>query len=104
MSPRAPTAGNNTVTTDEDVTTPSPPGDFNFADIDGDNLSSVKVTNSNPPAACSSTAAMTLNQVISKGRYRRRSAHLRAGGQCQRQRLRQLQFLVNDGIPTRPIP
>ena len=39
-----PTAGNNTVTTNEDRHLCARCGDFNFADIDGDTLSSVKVT------------------------------------------------------------
>ncbi|MCB1764360.1 MAG: cadherin-like domain-containing protein, partial [Gammaproteobacteria bacterium] len=63
----APTAGNNTVTTNEDTTYTFAAGDFNFADIDGDTLASVKVTSLESAGSLKLNGSdVTLNQVISK--------------------------------------
>ncbi|MET0074000.1 MAG: Ig-like domain-containing protein [Candidatus Thiodiazotropha lotti] len=63
----APTAANNTVTTNEDTTYTFTAADFNFSDIDGDTLASVKITSlENIGALQLSGVDVTLNQVITK--------------------------------------
>ena len=63
----APTAANNTVTTNEDTTYNFTAADFNFSDVDGDILASVKITSLESAGSLKlSGADVTLNQVISK--------------------------------------
>ncbi|MCP4301579.1 MAG: hypothetical protein GY783_13415, partial [Gammaproteobacteria bacterium] len=63
----APTASNNTVTTNEDTAYTFDKTDFNFSDIDGDTLVSVKVTTLEIAGALQlSGVDVTLNQVITK--------------------------------------
>ena len=62
----APTAANNTVTTNEDTTYTFTAADFNFNDIDGDTLASVKITSLEAVGSLQlSGVDVTLNQVIS---------------------------------------
>ncbi|QDU51614.1 DUF4347 domain-containing protein [Gimesia panareensis] len=62
-----PTAADNTVTTDEDTPYTFTAADFNFSDIDGDTLASVKITALETVGALQlSGADVTLNQVISR--------------------------------------
>jgi hypothetical protein len=63
----APTASNNTVTTNEDTTYTFVAGDFNFSDIDGDTLSQIQVTALETVGALRYDGTdVTLNQVINK--------------------------------------
>ena len=63
----APTAANNTVATNEDTPYTFTAADFNFSDIDGDTLASVKITSLETVGALQlSGADVTLNQVISR--------------------------------------
>ncbi|WP_417386422.1 Ig-like domain-containing protein [Gimesia sp.] len=63
----APTAANNTVTTNEDTPYTFTAADFNFSDTDGDTLASVKITALETVGALQlSGGDVTLNQVISK--------------------------------------
>ncbi|QDV19553.1 Cadherin domain protein [Gimesia panareensis] len=62
-----PTAADNTVTTNEDTPYIFTAADFNFSDIDGDTLASVKITALETVGALQlSGADVTLNQVISR--------------------------------------
>ncbi|MGV6858949.1 MAG: tandem-95 repeat protein, partial [bacterium] len=61
----APTANNSTVTTDEDSEYTFTTADFNFSDIDGDALSSIKITTlENAGSLELNGSAVTLNQVV----------------------------------------
>ena len=63
--PDAPTAADNTVTTDEDTTYTFAEADFGFSDVDGDTLVSVEITTLEIVGALQlSGADVTLNQVI----------------------------------------
>ena len=63
----APTATNNTVTTNEDTAFTFSAGDFNFSDADGDTLSSVQIISLETVGNLQlSGADVSLNQVISK--------------------------------------
>ncbi|MCP3690415.1 MAG: tandem-95 repeat protein, partial [Gammaproteobacteria bacterium] len=63
----APTASANTVTTNEDTTYTFTASDFNFSDVDGDTLASIKVTTLETVGALQlSGVDVTLNQVITK--------------------------------------
>ena len=63
----APTAANNTVTTDEDVAYTFEAGDFNFSDTDGDALASVKITTLETEGDLELDGTdVALNQVITK--------------------------------------
>ena len=63
----APTAANQTVTTNEDTTYTFSAADFNFIDVDGDNLSSVKITALESAGSLQLGGVdVTLNQVISR--------------------------------------
>ncbi|MDL1983033.1 MAG: DUF4347 domain-containing protein, partial [Deltaproteobacteria bacterium] len=63
----APTAANNTVTTNENTTYTFSASDFNFTDIDGDTLASVKITSLETAGSLQlSGGDVTLNQVITK--------------------------------------
>ena len=63
----APTASGNTVTTNEDTSYTFAAADFNFSDIDGDSLASVKITSLETVGALQlSGVDVTLNQVISR--------------------------------------
>ncbi|MCP4253896.1 MAG: DUF4347 domain-containing protein, partial [Candidatus Scalindua sp.] len=62
-----PTASNNTVTTNEDTTYTLTASDFNFTDVDGDTMASIKVTTLETVGALQlSGVDVTLNQVITK--------------------------------------
>ncbi|MCP3690031.1 MAG: tandem-95 repeat protein, partial [Gammaproteobacteria bacterium] len=63
----APTASANTVTTNEDTTYTFTASDFNFSDVDGDTMASIKVTTLETVGALQlSGVDVTLNQVITK--------------------------------------
>ncbi|RKZ84005.1 MAG: hypothetical protein DRQ39_08835, partial [Gammaproteobacteria bacterium] len=63
----APTASNNTVTTNEDATYTFSASEFNFSDIDGDTLASIKITTLEAVGALQLFGVdVTLNQVITK--------------------------------------
>ena len=63
----APTAASNTVTTNEDTTYTFTAADFNFGDVDGDTLASVKITSLESVGSLQlSGGDVALNQVISK--------------------------------------
>ena len=63
----APTAANKTVTTDEDTTYTFGAADFNFSDIDGDTLESIKVTSLESQGSLQLNGSdVILNQVITK--------------------------------------
>ncbi|WP_020588981.1 DUF4347 domain-containing protein [Desulfobacter curvatus] len=63
----APTAANNMVTTNEDTVYTFSGSDFNFSDINGDSLATVKITTLETVAALQlSGTEVTLDQVISK--------------------------------------
>ena len=63
----APTAANNTVSTNEDTDYVFSAVDFNFSDIDGDTLASIQVTALETVGALKLNGTdVTLNQVISK--------------------------------------
>ena len=63
----APTAANNTVTTNEDTTYTFTAADFNYSDIDGDTLASIQITTLETVGALQlSGVDVTLNQVITK--------------------------------------
>ncbi len=63
----APTAANKTVTTNEDTTYTFTAADFNFSDVDGDTLASVKITGLETVGSLQlSGGDVALNQVISK--------------------------------------
>ncbi|MCP5012938.1 MAG: BspA family leucine-rich repeat surface protein, partial [Aestuariibacter sp.] len=63
----APTAANNTVTTNEDTTYTFSASDFSYSDIDSDTMASVKITTLETAGALQlSGVDVTLNQVISK--------------------------------------
>ncbi|MCP5008603.1 MAG: tandem-95 repeat protein, partial [Aestuariibacter sp.] len=63
----APTAANNTVTTNEDTTYTFSASDFNYSDIDSDTLASIKITTLETAGSLQlSGVNVTLNQVISK--------------------------------------
>ncbi|MFI4848928.1 MAG: Ig-like domain-containing protein [Gimesia chilikensis] len=62
-----PTAANNTVSTNEDTPYVFTAADFNFSDIDGDSLASVRITSLESVGALQlSGVDVTLNQVISR--------------------------------------
>ncbi|WP_278465664.1 Ig-like domain-containing protein [Gimesia maris] len=62
-----PTAANNTVSTNEDTPNVFTAADFNFSDIDGDLLASVKITSLESVGALQiSGVDVSLNQVISR--------------------------------------
>ena len=89
----APTASDNTVTTNEDTAYTFAASDFNFSDTDtGATLASVKIVTL--PGAGSLThdgsAVTTTNQAGEQGRPRRGQAQVRAGGGRQRQSLHDL--------------
>ncbi|MCP4001598.1 MAG: hypothetical protein GY727_11870, partial [Gammaproteobacteria bacterium] len=63
----APTAANNTVTTNEDTTYTFTASDFSFSDVDGDTMASIKITTLETVGALQlSGVDVTLNQVITK--------------------------------------
>ncbi|MCP5091695.1 MAG: tandem-95 repeat protein, partial [Gammaproteobacteria bacterium] len=63
----APTAANNTVTTNEDTTYTFTAADFNFSDVDGDTLTSIEITTLEAVGALQlSSVDVTLNQVITR--------------------------------------
>ena len=63
----APTAGNQTVTTVEDTAHTFTAANFNFADVDGDSLTQIRVTSLESAGTLTlNGSAVTLNQVISK--------------------------------------
>jgi hypothetical protein len=63
----APTAANNTVTTNEDTTYTFTAADFNFADVEGDSLTQVQVTSLESAGSLQCNGSdVTLNQVIAK--------------------------------------
>ncbi len=63
----APTAANNTVTTNEDTDYVFTAADFNFSDIDGDALNQVKVTTLESAGSLQLNGVdVTLNQLITK--------------------------------------
>jgi hypothetical protein len=63
----APTAANNTVTTNEDTAYTFTAADFNFSDVEGDSLASVQITALETVGALQlSGVDVTLNQVISR--------------------------------------
>ncbi len=63
----APTAADNTVTTNEDTAYVFTAADFNFSDIDGDTLASVRITTLETLGALQlSGVDVTLNQVVSR--------------------------------------
>ena len=62
----APTASNNTVTTNEDTAYTFSATDFNFADVDGDSLNQIQVTTLESVGSLQLNGVdVTLNQVIS---------------------------------------
>ncbi|MFO7905365.1 MAG: DUF4347 domain-containing protein [Pirellulaceae bacterium] len=62
-----PTAGDSTVTTDEDTTYTFSAADFNFSDVDGDTLEQVKITSLESAGSLQlSGVDVTLDQVISR--------------------------------------
>ena len=63
----APTAANNTVTTNEDTAYTFSAANFNFTDVDGDSLSQLQITALESAGSLKyDNSDVTLNQVITK--------------------------------------
>jgi hypothetical protein len=93
-----PTSTNKTVTTNEDTTYTFTASDFNYSDVDGDPLASVKITVLEMAGALKLNGAdVTLNQVISKANIDAGLLQFIPVANANGAAYASFQFKVNDG-------